>query len=361
MPNCALLHNHLCMGTDNKWRICCKFRGEHRPRIASTSFKDFKSSQSYTEVVETMKTGWHPGCRLCKEDEESGLQESLRQVSNRAFSQNEGIESIELAMTIECNLKCRMCGPKYSSKWVELIDNNPPIIQAQRYSGYDPNDRNISFSIEQILGDKDLSNLKMVKYLGGEPFVSKQLYDLFELLENRNIIGQVEFQTNTNCTLFPTKYVNYLNKFKNLVITLSIDGFEDLNEYIRDGKPWDVVLKAFKEWKEYKKQHHKCLLLLVPSVQAYNIHDLTNLKKFASLNDIKFKFQHVRDPKHLYLNAVPNEYLLSVRDETNYVFIDRSSFDVALYADFVKYTKMLDLANHKDLRDYVPLLGRYVY
>lgn len=361
MPECALLHNHLCMGTDNKWRICAKFRGEPRPYIQNTSFENFRLSRGFRDVVETMKTGWHPGCRLCKEDEEHGLQESLRQVSNRTYSQTEGIESIELAMTIDCNLRCRMCGPKYSSKWVDLIDKNPPLIQTQKFAGYNPNEVIRSFSIKEILGDKDLSNLKMVKYLGGEPFISNQIYDLFDVLDERNIIHKIEFQTNTNCTLFPSKYTKHLSKFKNIVITLSIDGYEDLNEYIRDGKSWDVVLNVLNEWKRYRNEHHKCLLLLVPSVQAYNIHDISNLKRFAEINNIKFKFQHVRDPKHFYLNAVPTEYLNSVVDETTRPFIQRAKFDINLYADFVKFTKMLDLANHKDLRDYVPQLAKYVY
>lgn len=361
MPECAYLHNHLCMGTDNKWRICCKFVGEPRPSIITTSYEDFKSSAAFKEVAETMKTGWHPGCKHCKEDEEHGLQESLRQSANRSFTHNDGIESIELSMTTECNLRCRMCGPKYSTKWVELIDKNPHLIEAQRYSGYDPKDRLVSFSIEHILGDKDLSNLKMIKFLGGEPFVSTQIYDLFELLDKRGIIGQVEFQTNTNCTLFPSKQVDYLDKFKNLIVTLSIDGYGDLNDYIREGKPWNVILSTLEKWKEYRKEHHNCRLLMTPSVQAYNIHDLTNLKNFATEHGLKFKFQHVRYPQHYYLNAVPTEYLQSVKDETNQVFIDRATFDVSLYASFIKFTKMLDKANNKDLRDYVPELAKYVY
>lgn len=360
MPKCALLHNHLCMGTDHKWRICCKFQGEPRPDVSSMSHRTFKSLDQYKEVVETMKTGWHPGCRICKETEEDGRAESLRQVSNREFSQIEGIESIELSLSIDCNLKCRMCGPKYSTKWVDLIERNPPVIQTQGFDPYTPK-RFVPFTVEQILGDKDLSRLQMVKYLGGEPFVTKQLFDLFDLLEERKLVHNIDFQTNTNCTVFPKKFTKQLSHFRRIVITLSIDGYGDLNEYIRDGQPWDVVVDTLKQWTEFRNNHHNCILLLVPSVQAYNIHDLSNIKKFADEHKIKFKFQEVRAPKHFSVNALPPSYLDSVKDEVNKYFIEKAIFDEVSYKNFIKFTKMLDLSNYKDIRDYVPGLGNIVY
>jgi sulfatase maturation enzyme AslB (radical SAM superfamily) len=323
-------------------------------------YRTFKSLDAYKDVVETMKTGWHPGCHICKETEEQGLVESLRQTSNREFSQVEGIESIELSMSIDCNLKCRMCGPKYSTKWVDLIERNPPIVQTQDFDPYTAT-KFVPFTLEKILGDKDLSRLQMVKYLGGEPFVTKQLFELFDLLEERKLVHNIDFQTNTNCTVFPKKFTKQLSHFRRIVITLSIDGYGDLNEYIRDGQPWDVVVDTLEQWKSFRKQHHNCILLLVPSVQAYNIHDLSNIKSFADRHEIKFKFQHVRSPKHFSLNALPTEYLQSVRDNLNGVFIDKAIYDGKAFGDFVKFTKMLDLSNHKDIRDCVPELGKYVY
>jgi sulfatase maturation enzyme AslB (radical SAM superfamily) len=347
------------MGTDNKWRVCCKFQGEPRPDISSMSYETFKSLDQYKEVVETMKTGWHPGCRICKETEEDGRAESLRQVSNREFTQLEGIESIELSLSIDCNLKCRMCGPKYSTKWVDIINQNPPLIKTQEFDPYDFDHVFKPYSVEDILGDKDLSRLRSVKFLGGEPFVSQQIYDLFDLLDEKGIIGNVDFQTNTNCTLFPEKLTKYMSKFKRIVVTLSIDGYGELNDYIRDGRPWSAVTKSVEEWKRYRQEHHNCILLIVPSVQAYNIHDLSNVKQFADENKIKFKFQYVRAPKHFSLNALPPEYLNAVRNEINTTDINKAVYDDTQFQLFKKFTRMLDLAYGKDIRDYIPRLAEY--
>jgi MoaA/NifB/PqqE/SkfB family radical SAM enzyme len=359
MPNCALLHNHLCMGTDNKWRVCCKFQGDPRPDISSMSHNTFKSLDQYKEIVQTMETGWHPGCHICKETEEDGRAESLRQVSNREFSQIEGIESIELSLSIDCNLKCRMCGPKYSTKWVDIIDQNPPLIETQDFDPYNINHKFRPYSVKDILGDKDLSRLQMVKFLGGEPFVSQQIYDLFDLLNEQKIIHNIDFQTNTNCTVFPEKLLKHLSKFRRIVITLSIDGYGDLNDYIRDGRPWNTVASTLEKWKQYREQHHNCILLLVPSVQAYNIHDLSNIKKIANDNGIKFKFQYVRAPKHFSLNALPPQYLDSIRDEINTTDIDKAVYDNEQFQLFKKFTRMLDLAYGKDIKDYIPKLAEY--
>lgn len=361
MPSCALLHNHLCMGTDNKWRVCCKFQGEPRPDIQTTTFEQFKSSEKYKEIINTMKTGWHPGCVICKVTEEDGKVESLRQTSNREFSLIGGIESIELSLSIDCNLRCRMCGPKYSTKWVDMIQNNPPIIQTQQFDPYDENKPFKQFSVYDILHDKDLTRLQTVKFLGGEPFVSQQITDLFNYLNDLKIIHNIDFQTNTNCTMFPEKLVKQLSKFRRIVVTLSIDGYGDLNDYIRDGRPWKSIIESLDKWKQFRNEHHNCILLISPSVQAYNIHDIKNLKQFADDNNIKFKLQYVRSPKHFSIDALPPKYLNSIKTQINSNIIKTSIYDTKQFELFKKFTKMLDLANHKDLRDYVPSLAKYVY
>jgi len=253
-----------------------------------------------------------------------------------------------------------MCGPKYSTKWVEVINQNPPLIQTQQFDPYNTNDVFEPYSVNDILGDKDLSRLQMVKFLGGEPFVSKQIYELFNLLNNQKIIHNIDFQTNTNCTIFPEKLVKHLSLFRRIVITLSIDGYGELNDYIRDGRPWKSVVETVEKWKQFRRTNYNCILLIVPSVQAYNVHDLTNIKKFADENEIKFKFQYVRAPKHFSLNALPHDYLNLVRDDINSIDIDKAVFDPQQFQYFKKYTKMLDLVNGKDIRDYIPKLAEYL-
>lgn len=354
-----MLKNHACVNVDGTWRICCKFMHAPRPEIKSTTFEQFRSSERYQQVVSDMKKGWHPGCSNCHDVEKAKRKESLREYANRTYSTEHGIESIELSLSNECNLKCRMCGPKYSDKWVQLIEDYPNLIKTQlhdQWSAFDYED--VRIDVKALLKDMDLSRLKIVKYLGGEPFVSPQLMDFFQHLDGTGVIGRVEFQVNTNCTLFPEKYMKYLEKFRGLVITLSIDGYGDLNEYIREGMPWKTVEKTAIEWAKFSWKSNTNVLIS-PTVQAYNVHDLHNIKGFAKQHAIKYKPQHLKRPRHFSLDALPKEYLEEVRTLENNEDIDDTNFKPHLWKDFKDITLDLDAAHERSLKDYVPKLYKY--
>lgn len=354
-----MLQNHMCVNADGTWRVCCKFMHAPRPTIKTTSFEKFKNSNDYQNVVETMKRGWHPGCINCKQTEDSMRRESLREYANRTYSSEPGIESIEFSLSNHCNLRCRMCGPKYSDKWAQLIDENPHLIKTQfhdQYSAFEDNE--VDLKASDLLEGVDISKLKIVKYLGGEPFVSPQLLEFFKILDDRGVIGNVEFQVNTNCTLFPEKYVPWLLKFSGLVVTLSIDGYGDLNEYIRDGQPWSVVEKAAIEWSKFSWKSNTNLIIS-PTVQAYNVHDIENLRVFARKNSIKLKKQHLVRPRHFSLNALPKEYLEEIRTVENNEEIDDAVFNPGLWRVFKEFTLDLDSAMGKSIEKHIPKLYRY--
>lgn len=348
----------MCLGVDNMWRPCCKFRGQPRIMANKISYESFVSLPEYKKIKDTMKTGWHPGCVVCKNVEERG-QESLRQISNKEFSLEEGIESIEFSLSNECNLRCRMCGPKYSTKWEELITSNYELLALQEHDPYNHFEPRKKYSVNQLLDGKDLSKLKMIKYLGGEPFLSREFVDLINYLDNINLLPNIKFHTNTNCTYFPSKLIKYISKFKRAYITLSIDGYGKLNEYIRDGRSWDSVEKTVREWKHSNLDNVE--LMITPSVQAYNVHDLTNIKRFADELNIKFKLQQVLQPEYFSLDALPREYLESIKDSVNEALINKSQFNNRLWDEFKRHTSSFDVAVNKNIKDYIPDLYRYFY
>ena len=358
MPQCNLLQNHMCVRVDGTWSVCCKFMNGYRPSVEKVSFEEFRDSLFYREVVETMKTKWHPGCVNCLDVEKAARKDSLREYANKKFSTDRGIESIEFSMSNDCNLRCRMCGPKYSTKWVDLIEEHPNLIRTQLHDKYSVAAEKVDLKLEDIVRDVDFSKVKDIKYLGGEPFISPQLIRLFEYLDEIGVIGNIEFQTNTNCTFFPEKLVPYLRKFRYLVVTLSIDGYGELNDYIRDGKPWKVVEEVALKWARFSWSSN-LNLIVTPSVQAYNVHDIINIQQFAKNNKIRFKTQNVIRPKYLSLNALPTEYLKSVENLENTEDIQAAVFNPRLWEEFKKHTKDLDVALGKSIKDYIPKLYEY--
>ena len=59
---------------------------------------------------------------------------------------------------------------------------------------HESKDKAIIFDIEQIFANVDLRYLKKIKYLGGEPFITPQIKDLFEYLDRMGIIQNLRFE-----------------------------------------------------------------------------------------------------------------------------------------------------------------------
>ena len=175
-----------------------------------------------------MKTDWHKGCYKCQEEETRGIK-SMRSSYGELMSGNDNeVEFIDISLSKDCNLACKMCGPWASSTWNKLTKDNEEIHEFQK-----PSNMSFSADIEKIFNGVNLKKLTTIKLLGGEPFITPQTKDLFEYLDANANLQNINFITNTNMTFFPDKLMKYLIKFKALGISLSIDGIDKINSYVR--------------------------------------------------------------------------------------------------------------------------------
>jgi MoaA/NifB/PqqE/SkfB family radical SAM enzyme len=312
----------------------------------------YKESEYFQNIVNTMKDGWHSGCEKCQLDE-SINKKSLRQKMNEELSGKGGIEYIELSLSKQCNLHCRMCNPAFSSAWGDLIKRNPEISNII-YEG-----DNVNLSLENVFKDLDMTKLTKIKYLGGEPFITTEITDLFELLNKEGIIENIELEVASNCTLFPKKSINYLKRFNKIKLYLSIDGIGNNNEYIRDGKTWNDIIKNIEKWKEYRSKYNNVELYILTTVQAYNLHQISELKKFADQHKIVFQTHMLWGPEQLSIHALPLEYLKEIEDKENSGWVSISKSDPVLFENFKTYTLSLDNAMKKNIKDVIPNLYKY--
>lgn len=353
MPGCAALTNHMCVTVAASWRPCCRFNNFPHVSIHDISFSDYKNSDFYKKIVSDMDTGWAIGCNKCKTEEERG-HTSLRQVLNSELSGNSTLEYIEISISNECNLACRMCSPTYSTFWGKLVSTSKDLQK------YHVNYKQPHISIDTIFKDIDISKLKKIKYLGGEPFVTPQIGQLFKYLEENGVIQNIEFECNTNCTLFPKKWLVELSKFKKLNIELSVDGVGDINEYIRFGKSWKIIYQNILKWVEYKEKNSNLNLSLYTTVQAYNLHDIKNICNLATENGLKFYSSLLVVPEYLSVNALPRDYLDEIKDEYNQKYYKSISPNTSLFEEFKKYTSDLDNSMNNRLQDVIPELFKYM-
>lgn len=335
MPLCKALDNQVHVTIDGYYKPCCAF-GEHSTAFPVDEFtpQEYLNSDYIQKIKLDMKTGWHNGCLSCKINEQSRSQ-SVRQMYNFLCRNANDIELLDLNLNNDCNLSCRMCSSLNSSKWAELL--NEPLKNKN--------------SFEAII--KNLKNLKHIKYQGGEPFITKEIKPVLDYIAEHNC----EFSFSTNCTVFPQKYLDQLAKAKFLFATFSIDGIGLTNNYIRHGKPWNIIEKVFVQWVEWLTNNKiKSFKNINTVVQAYNFHDLENIKNFAAEHNVKWNGLIINDTPEFSINALPESYINLVTNETNELFLSNYKFDYVLYQKLKAKTKTQDTLLNTSIQNYNPIL-----
>lgn len=351
MPECNALKNHMCINNTGSWIPCCRFQNPPHFDASTVPFSEYKSSKFYKRTIKDMTTGWANECVKCKQEELNGIH-SLRSTYNNILTGGEDIEYIELSISNECNLMCRMCSPMNSSSWNRVASKNDIKEYIQPVE-------NKVININKIFDNADLSKVKRIKYLGGEPFITPQIKELFELLVEKNVIQNIEFEFTTNATLFPNKWLTYLERAKKVNIELSIDGIGKVQSYIRHGKSWDIEEPIIYQWVDYYNKQDNINLSMFTTIQAYNLHDVKNVRLFADSLRLKHYTNLLAYPSYLNIGVLPKKYLEEIKDEYNQKFYSSIEYKNEMFDTFKDFTKKLDKIFNVSLKDVNPLLYEY--
>ena len=129
-----------------------------------------------------------------------------------------------IAVTNTCNLRCHGC-------WVEK-EGTAHVLA---------ND-----DISRLIETGKTRNAYYYTLLGGEPYLVKGIWDIFE--KHRDCY----FQTITNGMLFTEENVARLKQLGNVTPLVSIDGFEAQNDLRRGDGVWDAAMQGMERLKEAK-------------------------------------------------------------------------------------------------------------
>ena len=130
------------------------------------------------------------------------------------------IQSIDIRFDPTCNLKCKTCGPSYSTLWKK--EKGIPITKNK-------------FN-HDLMDEVDKKILRKVYIAGGEPtYINaylKWLEDLFSVNPKCEVI------INTNLKRLPIAWKEVIKKFEHLSIICSCDATEKLATYVRYPVDW---------------------------------------------------------------------------------------------------------------------------
>ena len=136
---------------------------------------------------------------------------------------------IEISLDNTCNLECKMCSSRYSTK----------LRRRDKILNYtvEPNE---VYDID-MLDTINLDNIKLVKILGGEPLLSKNHLPLLNKFPN---ISGVTLLYNTNATIIPNQEtIDKMRQAKKLNFIISCDGIYKYNDYQRWGSKFENIIE----------------------------------------------------------------------------------------------------------------------
>tara|TARA_B100000686_G_scaffold342316_1_gene421221 strand:+ start:25 stop:1218 length:1194 start_codon:yes stop_codon:yes gene_type:complete len=268
-----------------------------------------------------------------------------------------------------CNMKCRMCGPEYSTKWYEDIEEK---LQIQKIA----NDFDIF--LEEI--DPYIKDIDKIFMAGGESIIMPEHWKFLDKLINENRCNDIllQYQTNLSKLTFKDRHVfDIWKKFKNINICASLDGSHKLAEYIRYGTNWKKIEENIFA---IQKELSNVTLSVSITVNLMNIHTLVNFCKYLIDIDIhpnEIAFNVLFYPSFYSINVLPQELKEKYTNEIEeYIFsldnqilingfrnvLDRMNsndkFDLE-FKNFCHYSNELDKKRKETTLEILPHYEKY--
>ena len=341
MPYCKALYNHLFVDVQGFYAPCCFYKEKPKHHYSNLTWKEFHDSEYMQVIRNNMENGWDQGCNHCKQLELQNLRSYRNVVDVYCKSDQPKIEYIEISCNNSCNIRCRMCNENFSSKWADTLNIKVTKIE----------------NFKKFLESIDAKDLKIIKYLGGEPFITPEIKILFDWIQT--LPNKIKFYCNTNLTLFPQKYIDILKTFEQNIVGYSIDGIGKVNDYIRQDSNWNTVEKNFKLWEELK-QECNLYTYVHTTVQAYNFHDLKNIKNMCDEYNLRHSAFKIFGPNEFTLDALPPDYVDIYTDDYNVQFIKDYSYNTELHSKLKQTTSNQDNLLNTKIEDYIPELAKWI-
>jgi sulfatase maturation enzyme AslB (radical SAM superfamily) len=359
---------------DNGNLVACP-RSGREPVVMGTNISEWGTHPNYQKLRNQMLEGQlvPNKCYGCYGYEEKGV-ESYRQYETREWFVKLGLENLqelenitnplfyEIRLSNKCNLMCRSCNPEYSHLiQKESIKHN--IIYKTKP---------ITYSSIDAISIPTLTKHHRVYLTGGEPTVMIEVYNFMRqcIKEKRT---DFEFSLGTNGEYFSDTFLELCSHFDNLNFSVSIDGFEKINDYWRHGSHWENVVRNMKL---VKSKGHRLSINTVPGI--YNV---TNLHLLFEFLDQEFSdtsiylqlnyFEHQSAFNHPNAELVVDSMKRCMK--TNIYHSDGKSlasginslyhhysknpkFDKQLLKEFFVFNDKLDQVRNVKLIDYIPEL-----
>ena len=231
---------------------CCLGEMQHPiGNMRTNTLEEIWNGDAYKDMRQNMlNDNSCKECTRCYEQEEQGFF-SMRNSSNKHFGHHidkvdQGVNPDfklvywDIRFSNQCNMKCRSCGPMFSSLWYDdhvKMHGKAPNHKRIEWAGKNKND-----IWEQMIPHIDC--IEQIYFAGGEPLIMQEHYNILKELVKREKF-HVKLIYNTNFSITTWKDLDVLEMWKlfdSVSIGASLDAMGERAELMRSGTVWSETL-----------------------------------------------------------------------------------------------------------------------
>ena len=311
---------------DGTANYCCDvlpaLNVDGRPgNLTHDAFDDLWNADEIVQVRAEMARGEKPAsCGTCwKREAEGGV--SRRLLINPIYRQLGGALAVEalaeqgaatkyrlerrpdwfvLELGNVCNLKCRSCNPLSSSRVaadrIHAAWMGPARADAANGAAWF---KDIGKMADTIAAGAQEN--AMLSLMGGEPFLIDSTWRLLDELVARGVAPRIYVGLSTNGLQRNANLEKLAPHFRGFNLSVSIDGYGRLYEYLRHGGTWPKLVENL----TWLRAVPNVDVSIVPTLQNSNALDMVALLRFLDGFDLSLAYNILNEPARLRATNLP--------------------------------------------------------
>lgn len=292
---CHAPFSNMYFNTEGHVAVCWKTFHKHETYSEEKSIMDIWKGENFEKIRAGIKScNLDFGCQECKKHL---LEGNYVNVLSKAYD-NDHLHPIyptimEFELSNRCNLGCTMCNGNLSSTIRKDREKLPPL----------PSPYGQKF-VEEL--NEFIPHLNEARFNGGEPFLIKQYYDIWDNIIKLN--PKLKLVIATNGTVLTSKVKEYMEK-SNFHFNISIDGFSpETYGSIRINGNFEKLMENLEYFITYCQKNKRTLCIMINPLRQ-NWWEMPAFVNWCNQKNIHLWFNSIIKPADQALWSLPSSEL----------------------------------------------------
>ncbi|MGE0040893.1 MAG: twitch domain-containing radical SAM protein [Vicinamibacterales bacterium] len=312
---------------------CCRSVGSKRPNVDDTGrqlhvaeaggIEDGWNSAYMRQIRLDMLEGRRPvPCERCYMYDDLGMRSHRQDINDEyadriaamvATTGADGsapldLRSVDLRLGNVCNLRCRMCSPQSSKALIGEFAAAARIPATHHvFDAYRRMEWFVGDAFWEIF-ERHTPNIERLHFAGGEPLIIPEMFNFLARLVTLGRAAGIRLSYNTNLSVLPDRVYELWPHFEQVRVTVSVDGFDRVNSFIRFPSDWSAIdrhLRALEA--DYDRLNLAGGIAFNTTVQIYNVLRLGELLEYLAETTTRAEAPNLSvlsSPRHLSIQAL---------------------------------------------------------